>query len=114
VNVTVDALGSVDTARSAIESLKRLGRHVQIGLLPPAVIGDHATIPMHRVIGHELTVMGSHGMSAATYPDMLADIAAGRLRPDLLIERVISLEEVPAELAAMSHASPPGVTIIHP
>lgn len=114
VNVTVDALGSIETSRSAIESLKRLGRHVQIGLLPPAVIGDHATIPMHRVIGHELAVLGSHGMSAATYPDMLADIAAGRLRPDLLIERVITLDEVPAELAAMSSASVPGVTIIHP
>ncbi len=114
VNVTVDALGSIETSRTAIETLKRLGRHVQIGLLPPSVVGDHATIPMHRVIGHELTVLGSHGMSAATYPDMLSDIANGLLRPELLIERVISLDDVPAELAAMSTTSVPGITIIHP
>jgi alcohol dehydrogenase len=69
---------------------------------------------MHLVIGRELQVLGSHGMAAATYPDMLDDIITGRLRPDLLIERVISLEEVPAALAELSNGSAPGVTIIRP
>ena len=114
VDITVDALGSIETSKLAVESLRRLGRHVQIGLLPPAIVDDKATIPMHRVIAHELQIMGSHGMSAATYPDMLDDIITGRLRPDLLIERVISLEETPAALMAMSNGSQPGVTIIRP
>lgn len=112
VDVTVDALGSIKTAKLAVESLRRLGRHVQIGLLPPAQIGDHASIPMHLVIGRELQIFGSHGMSAATYPDMLADISSGLLRPDSLIERSISLEEVPE--AMQNLGSHPGITIIKP
>lgn len=114
VDITVDALGSKETSKLAVESLRRLGRHVQIGLLPPAVINDQATIPMHLVIGRELQILGSHGMSAATYPEMLDDIITGRLRPDLLVERVISLDEAPAALMAMNNGSTPGVTIIRP
>ena len=114
VDVTVDALGSIDTASLAIESLKRLGRHVQIGLLPPAVTQGQASIPMHLVIGRELSVHGSHGMSAAAYPEMLEDIAAGRLRPETLIERVISLEQAPDALATLADNPQPGVTIIRP
>jgi alcohol dehydrogenase len=112
VDVTVDALGSIQTAKLAIESLRRLGRHVQVGLLPPAVIQDQATIPMHLVIGRELSVLGSHGMSAATYPQMLNDILKGLLRPDSLIERSISLEEVPDAMRTLG--SHPGITIIKP
>ena len=111
-DVTVDALGNANLVKLAIESLRRLGRHVQIGLLPPAVIGDHATVPMHTLIARELQVLGSHGMSAATYPDMLADISSGLLRPDVLIERIIKLEEVPD--AMQNLGSHPGMTIIKP
>ena len=46
VDLSVDAIGSVDAARHAVESLRRGGRHVQIGLLPPAVVGERATVPM--------------------------------------------------------------------
>ena len=47
VDVSVDALGSIETSRTAVESLRVQGRHVQIGLLLPAKIGDRATVPMH-------------------------------------------------------------------
>lgn len=114
VDVTVDALGSVATASAAVQSLRIKGRHLQIGLLPPASIGDRATVPMHLVIGRELTVLGSHGMAAAHYPRMLTDIAEGRLAPERLIVREITLEDAPGALAAMSGGSEPGVTIIRP
>ncbi|MEY4493857.1 MAG: hypothetical protein RL355_1206 [Actinomycetota bacterium] len=111
-DVTVDALGNASLVKLAIESLRRLGRHVQIGLLPPAVIQDQATVPMHTVIARELQILGSHGMSAATYPEMLADISSGLLRPDSLIERTISLEQVPE--AMKNIGTIPGITIIKP
>jgi len=113
-DLTVDAFGSVQTSRLAVESLRRLGRHVQVGLLPPAQIGDHATIPMHIVIGRELSIMGSHGMAAASYPEMFADITSGQLRPDTLVERMISLDEVPAALEQLGKNPLPGITIIKP
>ena len=111
-DVTVDALGNANLVKLAIESLRRLGRHVQIGLLPPAVIQDQATVPMHIVIARELQILGSHGMSAATYPQMLADISSGLLRPDSLIERTITLEQVPD--AMKNIGTMPGITIIKP
>lgn len=114
VDVSIDALGSIDTARAAVESLRTQGRHIQIGLLLPAKIGDRATIPMHLVIARELQVFGSHGMSAAAYPQMLADIAAGLLNPEQFITRTIGLDEVPDALAQMSRGTEPGVTVIQP
>lgn len=113
-DVAVDALGSIDTARAATECLRVHGRHLQIGLLPPAVVGDRATVPMHTVVGRELHVLGSHGMPAADYPRMLADIAEGRLSPERMLGRTIALGEAPAALAAMSTGTEPGVTIIRP
>jgi alcohol dehydrogenase len=113
-DLTVDALGSIATSKLAVESLCRLGRHVQVGLLPPAEVKDQATVPMHTVIGRELTIMGSHGMSAAHYPEMLAEIASGVLRPDTLVERTITLDEVPDALAQLGTNPLPGITIIKP
>lgn len=114
VQVSIDAIGSADTVRLGVESLRRLGRHVQVGLLPPAVVGDRATVPMHLVIAWELTVRGSHGMAAAAYPELLADLAAERFRPETLLERIITLDETPAALATMADHPHPGVTIIRP
>ena len=114
VDVSVDALGSIPTAKSAVESLRVQGRHVQIGLLLPAKIGDKATVPMHVVIAKELSVLGSHGMAAAAYPEMLADIAAGVIDPGQFITHRIPLNAVPDALAKMSTGTKPGVTIIQP
>ena len=114
VDLSIDALGSIVTASAAVRSLRIQGRHVQVGLLPPAVVEGRATVPMHTVIGRELRILGSHGMAADAYPRMLADIASGALRPDLFIARSIGLEEAPAALAAMSEGTEPGVTVIIP
>jgi alcohol dehydrogenase len=114
VDVSVDALGSIATAQSAVESLRVQGRHVQIGLLLPAKIGDKATVPMHVVIAKELSVLGSHGMAAAAYPEMLADIASGVIDPGQFITHRIPLDAVPEALAKMSTGTEPGVTIIQP
>lgn len=111
-HVAVDAVGSEQTMSDSIRSLRRLGRHVQVGLL----LGDdlQPRVPMPRVIAWELELLGSHGMSAADYPGMLALIESGALRPQDLIERTVSLEDATALLPVMDQASPKGITIIDP
>ena len=74
---SIDALGSPEACRTGILSLGRRGRHVQVGLLPPAA--GRADVPMERVIGWELDVLGSHGMAAADYAPLLDDVVSGRL-----------------------------------
>lgn len=114
VDVAVDALGSIATAEAATRALRIQGRHLQVGLLPPASVQGRATVPMHLVIGRELQVLGSHGMAAADYPRMLHDIAEGRLDPGSFIVRTIGLDDAPGALAALSAGSEPGVTVIRP
>lgn len=113
-NASFDALGSIDTCRAGVESLRPRGRHVQVGLLPPAEIGDRATVPMHLVIGRELSILGSHGMSARDYPRMLELVAEERVDPLRLVTRWLSLDEVPGALATMGTDPHPGMTVIHP
>jgi threonine dehydrogenase-like Zn-dependent dehydrogenase len=114
--VSLDALGSHGTAAASVRSLAKRGRHVQVGLLPPSPTGDrHPQMPMARVIAHELEIVGSHGMAAHDYPAMLGLVASGRLRPDLLVTRTITLDEAASALPAMGEPGfPAGVTVITP
>lgn len=111
-HVAIDAVGSEQTCADALLSLRRRGRHVQIGLLPP--VEGHPRVPMARVIGWELDLMGSHGMAAADYPGVIALIERGSLRPQRLIERTIGLEEAAALLPAFDRATVAGMTMIDP
>jgi len=111
-DVAVDAVGSEQTCADSVLSLRRRGRHVQVGLLPQAV--GHPRVPMARVIGWELDLLGAHGMAAADYPGMLELIERGDLRPQDLIERVIGLDEACALLPVLDTASPAGMTMIDP
>ena len=111
-HVAVDAVGSEQTCADAILSLRRRGRHIQVGLLPP-VSGD-PRLPMARVIAWELDVLGSHGMAAVDYPGMMALIEQGSLQPQRLIERTIGLDEAAAMLPGFDRATVAGMTIVNP
>jgi alcohol dehydrogenase len=110
-HISVEALGRASTFADSIAGLRRRGRHVQVGLL----VADDANPPtdMAAVIGRELEIVGSHGMPAQAYPQLLAEIAAGRLHPDRLVSSVIELDEAPRALATLgSGAGNPGVTVV--
>jgi alcohol dehydrogenase len=111
-DLTCDALGSAQTAADALRSLRTNGRHVQVGLLAGAEAEPR--LPLHLLIGRELTIVGSHGMAAHAYPRMLAMIADGRLDPARLVTRTIGLDAVPEALMTMDSAPHPGVTVILP
>ncbi|MCZ2402227.1 zinc-dependent alcohol dehydrogenase family protein [Paenarthrobacter sp. Z7-10] len=108
IDVSVDALGRAETAAAGILSLLPRGRHVQIGLFP-----SDPVLPMSAVIAKELTILGSHGMPAKDYSGLLSLVASKVLRPEKLIERRITLEQVPDALMDMAgDTSPAGVTVI--
>ncbi|MBU4464566.1 MAG: zinc-dependent alcohol dehydrogenase family protein [Actinobacteria bacterium] len=110
-HVSLDAVGGAPTALASIASLRRRGRHVQVGLL----LGEHAApaIPMGQVIAKELEIYGSHGMSARDYPAMLELVASGALRPDRLIGAVIGLADAGTALADMGEpVAGHGMTVI--
>jgi D-arabinose 1-dehydrogenase-like Zn-dependent alcohol dehydrogenase len=107
-HVSLDAVGTAATCTNSIRSLRPRGRHVQVGLLPPAL--GRPEVPMELVVAGELAVLGSHGMAAADYPAMLSLIAAGRLRPDLLVTAELSLDDAGTALAAVGRE--PGIAVV--
>ncbi|MEO2036935.1 MAG: zinc-dependent alcohol dehydrogenase family protein [Planctomycetaceae bacterium] len=109
-DVSVDALGSRTTCFASIGSLRKRGRHVQIGL----TLGSEADppIPMSEVIANELVIMGSHGMPSTAYPRMLRMIEDGQLHPQRLIRDHVTLEEGAALLVRFDDFPGAGVTVI--
>jgi alcohol dehydrogenase len=109
-HVSVDAIGNAEVCFNSIDSLRKRGRHIQIGLM----VGENSmpNIPMDKVLANELEIVGSHGMQAYRYAEMLEMITAGDLSPERLIGRTISLEESIAVLTSMNDFSTTGVTII--
>ena len=108
--LSLDALGSPGTCVDSVLCLRRRGRHVQVGLLPPAQ--GRPLVPMERVVAWELEVLGSHGMAAHAFRALLELVAAGRLRPDLLVTREVTLDEAGAALAEVGRT--PGITVVTP
>jgi len=109
-HVSVDALGSPETCVQSVNCLRRRGRHVQIGLL----LGQHTmtAVPMARVISHELEIVGSHGMQAHAYGQLLAMVEAGRLHPERLVDRTVTLAEGVTFLTQMDAFRHTGITVI--
>ncbi len=109
-HLSIDALGSPVTCFNSIAGLRKRGRHVQVGLM----LADHRhpAIPMDKVIANELEIYGSHGMQAHQYPRLLAMIRAGKLFPEKLIGKTVSLEEALVELTQMNSFSGTGITVI--
>jgi D-arabinose 1-dehydrogenase-like Zn-dependent alcohol dehydrogenase len=107
-HVSLDALGAAVTCLNSVRCLRPRGRHVQVGLLPPAQ--GRPEVPMERVIALELQLLGSHGMAAHAYPELLGLIATGRLDPRRLITRELGLDDAPAALATVGRS--PGIAVV--
>nr|WP_287837459.1 zinc-dependent alcohol dehydrogenase family protein [Halomonas sp.] len=109
-HVSLDALGHPTTCFNSISNLRKRGKHVQVGLM----LADHSTpaVPMSKVIANELEILGSHGMQAHRYGAMLAMIQSGKLAPEKLIGRRITLEESVQALINMDKFEGVGVTVV--
>jgi len=110
VAVSLDTLGSTITAIQSIRSLRRKGRHVQVGLM----IGDDAgpEIPMWRLHAYEIELFGSHGMQAWRYPEMLDMINDGRLDPASLVTNTFDLQAGINHLMSMDSFPGTGFAVI--
>jgi len=111
VHVSIDALGSQQTCFNSIANLRKRGKHIQVGLMTGQE--HHPKIPMDRVLADELEVIGSHGMQAYRYPQMMAMIEQKKLMPEKLVGKQISLEQSLTALVRMNQFSNAGVTVIN-
>ena len=111
-HVSVDALGHPETCFSSVANLRKRGKHVQVGLMA----GEHSSpqIPMSLVVARELELYGSHGIQAYRYEAIWEMIKSGKLKPEMLLGKTISLKDSIPALMAMDRFENQGITIIDP
>ena len=109
--VSVDALGIAATCRNSIMSLRKRGRHLQIGLTTSTEQGEVA-VPIDLVVLKECSLIGTVGMEAPGFGRMLQMVETGKLRPGKLVHRRVPLEETSAVLESMDRFGTVGVTVI--
>lgn len=110
VQLSLDAIGHPQTFHNSIANLRKRGRHVQVGILPPSEKGP--SVPVDQIISHELEIYGSHGMQAHRYPEMMAMIENGQLAPERLIQTTISLQDAVTALPQLPHNQAAGIKVI--
>jgi len=109
-HISIDALGDPRILFNSVSSLRKRGKHIQVGIMKA---GKHdAPVPTGRIISRELEILGSHGMQSHRYPEMLEMIRDGRLQPQRLIGKTVTLEDAPEELMNMDSFHGVGVTVI--
>ncbi|MFT4832932.1 MAG: D-arabinose 1-dehydrogenase-like Zn-dependent alcohol dehydrogenase [Psychroserpens sp.] len=110
-HVSMDALGSQTTCFNSIANLRKRGKHIQVGLMTGN--HQHPKVPMDQVLANELEIIGSHGMQAFKYPEMLDMIKNGILHPEKLIDKTITLQEATIALPNMNKFEHKGVLVIN-
>jgi len=111
VHVGVDALGAAATAIPALLSLRTRGRHLRLGVSNQQEQGQ-ISFPVDVITFRELSVIGSFGMQAARYPEMLDGITSGTLNPGRLVGEEIALEQAGEVLASMGHYDTVAMSVI--
>jgi D-arabinose 1-dehydrogenase-like Zn-dependent alcohol dehydrogenase len=110
-HVSLDCLGTTATWLPSIFSLRTRGRLARLGLSGSEEQGM-LPLPADVVVFRELTIVGSAGMQARCYPEMLRMIAAGRLSPASLVSQEVSLEQVSGVLESMSDYNTIGCAVL--
>lgn len=110
-HVSVDAVGLVQTCQASLHSLRTRGRHLQLGHTV-AADGGQIAVPIDLMLIKELEFQNAFGMAGHQFGPMLAMIDAGRLRPDEVVSRTVSLDEVSSVLESMASFGTTGVVVI--
>jgi len=110
-HVSIDALGITATFDNSIRSLRKLGRHVQIGM----PVGPHAQVNLpllDLVYSRQLSLYGMRGLGAAGFGSLLEMAASGRIDLSRLVTERIPLEGLQGALARLDGGGGAGITVV--
>lgn len=109
-HVSVEAVGRTETVRNSLASLRKHGRHVQVGLL----LAEHGepALPMEPVIMGEQEILGVRGMPATDYGRVFELVESGAVDPSRLVTGTVSIDEAADVLETMGEFRGVGVTVI--
>ena len=111
VQVSVDALGIAETCCDSVLSLRKLGRHVQLGHTTRQEAG-YVPLPIDVILLNELRLFGAFGMQGQRFGTMLAMCEAGKLKPAQVVSERVGLEGITGILERMGTCDTTGVVVI--
>jgi D-arabinose 1-dehydrogenase-like Zn-dependent alcohol dehydrogenase len=111
-DVSIDALGIAATCRNGVASLRKRGRHIQIGLTTQGEKGEVA-LPIDQIVFKEIQFIGSLAIQSFRYPAILNMVDRGRLEPRKLIGETIPLEKAFSVIEQMSTFENAGISVIN-
>lgn len=89
VDVAMEAVGSNETVKASIESVRKGGTVVLVGNISPEV-----TLPLQKVVTRQIRLQGSCA-SAGEYPRAMELLATGAIQVKMLITAIAPLDEGP-------------------
>lgn len=110
-HISIDALGRAATFEQSFRSLRKRGRHVQVGITSQEERGQ-VSLPLDMLTMMELEVVGSLGNPHPQYAELLALVAHGKLDPARLVTRQVALNEITDTLERMSTFDTVGFEVI--
>jgi D-arabinose 1-dehydrogenase-like Zn-dependent alcohol dehydrogenase len=110
-DVSVDALGSSKTAIAAVSSLRKGGRHLQIGLTTADDKGM-MSLPVDAMVLQEIQLVGSLGCPTTSFHGLLSLVSTGKLAPKRLVGATVPLTKVNDVLNSMTNYATTGFNVI--
>ncbi len=111
VHVSLECLGTEATWMPSILSLRTRGRLVRMGMSGRDEEGV-LSVPADLIVLKELEIVGSNGMQARCYPQMLRMIESRVINPKALVKEEVPLEGVSDVLEKMSSYNTLGYSVI--
>jgi D-arabinose 1-dehydrogenase-like Zn-dependent alcohol dehydrogenase len=110
-HVSIDTLGIAESCQNSVLSLRRRGRHVQMGHTTKAEAGV-VSLPIDVMMVKEQQFLSAFGMQGQRFGPMLAMIEAGTLEPGKVVSRTVGLAGASDILEAMGAYETTGVVVI--
>ncbi len=110
-HVSVECLGTAATWMPSILSLKTGGRLVRLGMTGIDEKGI-LPVPVDLMVGKELTIVGSMGMQARCYPEMLRMVESGKISPSSLVTQEVSMDQLNGVLDEMTNFNTLGYSVL--
>ncbi|MEM9715500.1 MAG: alcohol dehydrogenase catalytic domain-containing protein [Pseudomonadota bacterium] len=109
-HASIDALGITATYENGIRGLRKLGRHVQVGMPVKDPIVDLPLLEL--VYSRQISIMGSRGIAPQGFAGLMDLATREEIDLSSLVTKTIGLSEVEAVLTEMDSFSGSGVTVI--
>lgn len=88
-NVAFEVVGTPETVRTALSTLRRGGRLCVLGYSDSVV-----PVPLNRLMFFEYEIVGSLGCRPVDYPQVIEMVRSGKVRLDEVVTRTVPLDRI--------------------